>query len=225
MRFLRRVLFLLAYILYAKPIINRTDKVEVLGFTLQVYPTVFHPKLYFSSRLLGEYVERLNLQNKRVLDFGTGSGIIGLCTARAGADVLSVDVNPTAVECTRKNAEANSLNAKMEVRQSNLFSSVRADESFDYIVWNPPFYPKPATDMSSHAWNAGLIYDVIRRFASEAAKHLKPNGRVIIILSSDMDIPFILSFFEQAGTKPLLRYSKRKLFETFSIYECGYATP
>jgi release factor glutamine methyltransferase len=210
--------------LYAKQKIRRTDRVKDFGFTLLVHPTVFHPKLYFSSQILGQYVAGLNLKNKRVLDMGTGSGIIGLCAAGAGADVVSVDVNPIAVECARKNAELNSLGEKIECRDGNLFSTIQVDERFDYILWNPPFYLDKPKDRAGHAWNAGENYTTIEQFATQASRFLAPSGKVAIILSSDVDAGLILSFFSRLLYSHEIRMTERKLFEVLTIHEFSLST-
>jgi release factor glutamine methyltransferase len=46
---------------------------------------------------------------ERVLDMGTGSGVSALLAARRGAEVVAVDINLTAVECAKSNAERNGL--------------------------------------------------------------------------------------------------------------------
>jgi ribosomal protein L11 methylase PrmA len=50
-------------------------------------------------------IDRLELKGKSVADVGTGSGILALAAARAGAEqVVAVDINPYAVTATRENA-------------------------------------------------------------------------------------------------------------------------
>src|SRR5207237_2648787 len=112
-----------------------TSRVE--GFNLLVLPSVFHPKYFGSSAILGRFVAGLSLQGKSFLDVGCGSGIIALCAARSGAQVTAVDINPAAVQCTAGNAERAGL--QITARVSDLFSDV--PESFDVIAWNPPFLP------------------------------------------------------------------------------------
>jgi release factor glutamine methyltransferase len=61
--------------------------VRAAGFTLVVYPTVFHPKLFLTSEFFARFLATANLEGKRVADVGTGSGILALAAARAGATV------------------------------------------------------------------------------------------------------------------------------------------
>lgn len=49
-------------------------------------------------------------RNKRVLDFGTGSGIAAIAAAKAGAsEVVACDLDPLALAATRANAELNNV--------------------------------------------------------------------------------------------------------------------
>jgi predicted nicotinamide N-methyase len=62
---------------------------------LIVRPTVFHPRYFISSRRFAEFIDTLNLGGKRVLDVGTGTGILAIAAARAGAEtVIATDINP-----------------------------------------------------------------------------------------------------------------------------------
>src|SRR5207237_48765 len=105
----------------------RESRFRVDGFDIRVLPTVFHPKYFGSSLIFGRFLESLTLKGKTFLDMGTGSGIIGLYAARAGALVTSLDINPEAVQCSAGNAAAAGFRICACV--SDLFSCV-ADESF-----------------------------------------------------------------------------------------------
>jgi release factor glutamine methyltransferase len=199
------------------PRLRRADRVDLLGFQLEVQPGVFHPGLFFSSRILGGYLGTLPLTGKRVLDMGTGSGIQALVAARRGARVSALDLNPAAVECARRNLERNGLAKGAAVLESDLFSALPAEQQFDLIIWNPPFYPRPPRDAARQAWDAGPGYDVINRFAGESPAHLAPGGSIVLILSSDMDEELCLGFFRGCTVNPVLR--KRRLFERLSVYE------
>ncbi len=48
-------------------------------------------------------------RGQRVLDLGTGSGLVAIAAAKSGATVTAVDIDPLAVAAARLNAEANGL--------------------------------------------------------------------------------------------------------------------
>lgn len=158
--------------------------VQIEQIVLQTHPQVFHPGQHFSSKLLAKYVAQLPLRGRRVLDLGTGSGVIGIAAAQHGAHVLAVDRNPQAVALARSNAAANGIS--LQTRQSDLFDALAPTEKFDWIIFNPPFFAKPAPEELHAAYNAGAQLETLDLFFKEAHRFLAPEGRVLLIVSSDM---------------------------------------
>ena len=61
----------------------------------------------------------------KVLDVGTGSGILAIAAARLGADsVLGVDIDPMAVRVARENVEKNGLSRVIDIRQGDLVAGL-----------------------------------------------------------------------------------------------------
>jgi methylase of polypeptide subunit release factors len=140
-----------------------TTRTRVAGLDLVVFPGVFYPRYFGSSSILASFIEKLDLEDTTLLDMGTGSGVIGLRAARAGARVTSVDVNPSAVACARSNAVSNQI--ELEVMESDLFASLDG-RVFDSVVWNPPFFPKRASSLAEGAFHAGDGFRTVQRFAT-----------------------------------------------------------
>ncbi len=95
------------------------------GFGTGVHPT--------TRLLLEELADRIRGE-ERVLDVGCGSGVLGLGALRLGARrLVAADIDPVAVEATRRNAALNGLGRQVEVTIAPL------DEiagTFDVIVAN-----------------------------------------------------------------------------------------
>jgi release factor glutamine methyltransferase len=177
---------------WLKRTIDKIVTTRIGGFTLRILPTVFHPKYFGSSLILSRYVQSQNIRGKRFLDMGTGSGIVGIFAARSGAEVTAVDINPAAVRCATMNAAESGLT--MDCRQSDLFAALQ-NQRFDVIAWNPPFFPRPATNVADVAFYAGSDYASIRRFAREVRSYLAPEGRILLVLSTDVDVGSMESWF------------------------------
>ncbi len=76
----------------------------------------------------------------RVLDLGTGSGVLALLAAGMGGTVTATDITDRACTFARFNAAFNGL--AVDVLQGDLFAPV-AGERFDLVVSQPPFVVQP----------------------------------------------------------------------------------
>jgi release factor glutamine methyltransferase len=199
-------------------VLQRTTHARLDGLQLTVPPGVFPPTIFGSTKMMARHVAALPLAKQRVLEVGTGAGAIALTAGRAGAHVIAVDIDPRAVACARANAAANHLGGAVEVLESDLFSALPPETRFDYIVFNPPMFPKVQSGPATYAWHVGQDCSVLNRFAGEAMTRLTPNGRIVLLVSSDMDIPLILGFFEGARFDRRLVASHPWLWETYHIY-------
>ena len=215
---LRRAIFSLLYHLYAKRKLRRKDATRVLGFQFEVPASVFHPQLFFSSRFLAQYLNELSLDSLNVFEMGCGSGILSIVAASRGARVVCVDINPTAVEATRRNSEINGLGHSISAHLGNLFNGIQPQQQFDLILSNPPFYKGRPTDPAAMAWQGGEDYDVIRSFIEQAPAYLKPTGIMLCVLSSDIDLELMHSLFESAELDAQPVRMKNLLFERLWIY-------
>jgi ribosomal protein L11 methyltransferase len=105
------------------------------------FGTGTHP----TTRLCLQAVEALITSGQRVLDVGTGSGILAIAAARLGADVVALDVDPLAVTAARANVRRNRVARRVRVSEGSpdaLFStaegepSTKSAASFDVILAN-----------------------------------------------------------------------------------------
>lgn len=138
-----------------------------------------------------------------VLELGTGCGLLAILAAEAGARVIATDVNPAALRCARENARANDVNERIEFRPGSLFEPI-GGESFDLIIFNPPYLPVPRGDELDtpldRAWEGGPNgRAVIDRFLDELPEHLKPRGRILFVQSSLSNVKKTIRQLEGKG--------------------------
>jgi release factor glutamine methyltransferase len=185
---------------------------QVAGLPIVVLPDVFNPKLLRTGEFLIQQLTRPDLLPvaSRVLDLGSGSGAAGIMAAKRGCQVTAVDINPSAVRCTRMNALLN--NVEIDVRQGDLFAPVQG-ERFDVVLFNPPFYRGVPQTPLDHAWRSP---DVIERFAEQLAHHL--DGHALLVLSSDGEQATILSTLQRAGFLSRVVAQRDLINETLSVY-------
>ncbi|NLY42544.1 MAG: 50S ribosomal protein L11 methyltransferase [Clostridiaceae bacterium] len=88
-----------------------------------------------TTRLCIEIIEKYIFEGSHVLDIGCGSGILGITALKLGASKCTgVDIDENAVKVARKNAYANGVQDKMDIRNGNLLDVVQG--KYDIIVAN-----------------------------------------------------------------------------------------
>ena len=118
---------------------------EFMGLDFKVTPAVLIPRpeteLLVNTAL--EFLEKLQAQgieNPRVLDIGTGSGIVAISIKHyyPKAEVIAVDLSAEALEVAKENAQV--LKTSIEFLQSDLFTALDPQQhQFDLVVSNPPY--------------------------------------------------------------------------------------
>jgi len=103
-----------------------------------------HPEVYDPAEDSFLLLETLHVDSHdTVLELGTGCGLIALDCARKGSPTVCTDINPFAVQLTRRNIERNQplLKGSLEIRQGNLFSVLHEKELFNVIIFTRHTYP------------------------------------------------------------------------------------
>jgi methylase of polypeptide subunit release factors len=174
-------------------------EVEVKGLRLTVLPGVFSPKYSHAPDYIIE--NWIIPAGARVLDVGSGSGVIGLHALCSGAgSLVAIDVNPVACKNTSLNAAALGLSDRVTVYEGSAYQPLRADEFFDVIILSPPYWNRSAsTDLEK------ACYDDGHRFLTEsvlgAKAHLKPGGHVYVVFSDQGDVSYLTHLIETSGLK------------------------
>ena len=191
---------------------------RVGGRPLLVLPQVFNPALFASGRLLAAEVERradLLPPGARVLDLGTGSGIGAIAAAAKAQVVVATDVNPHAVRCARINVLLNEVEARVDVRCGDLFGPLGADERFDVVLFNPPYYRGTPRSPLDQAWRSP---DVIELFARDLTRVLTPGGHALVVLSSDGEQEAFLEAFRANDLRVEVAAERDLIYEKLTLY-------
>jgi release factor glutamine methyltransferase len=197
-----------------------TRVARAAGFRLSVRPTVFHPRFFISSERFAEFIDELDLAGKTVIDVGTGSGVLALAAARAGAaNVIAADINPNAAISAAENARANGLGDRVTGIASNLLAAFAPRPLFDVILSSPPKHAGEPRDLADRGWHAGPAYRDVAALFDQARERLKPGGRIYVMVSSDSDLDLFGMRIEQAGFAARLAKEYSILIESFLLYE------
>ncbi len=145
------------------------------------FGTGLHPTTLMCLELLEQRVQ----PGTRVLDVGTGSGILALAAARLGAaSVLALDVSSVAVEAAQANARANGLEERVTVRLGSLEEA--PGERYDLVV-------------------ANIIARVIADLAPALVGALAPDGLLIASGIIDERLPLAEDALRAAGLAEIER--------------------
>ena len=112
------------------------------GFTIDADDAVvvrLDPGLAFgtgthaTTALCLEWLDKIDIADKTLLDFGCGSGILAIAALKLGAkSVTAVDIDLQAITATRQNALSNDVADRLETT----VQSDQLDDQFDFIVAN-----------------------------------------------------------------------------------------
>lgn len=188
-------------------------------------PGVFHPGIFFSSPIFAGFLQKLDFQDKKVLDIGTGSGLLALVSARKGALVTALDIHPKAVETTLENARASGLS--LHALESDLLDQL-PPQPFDFILINPPYYPKRPQNLREHAFFAGENLEYFEKLFAQLPGYLNPRNapesspndtRIWLILSEDCALDRISEIAARNGFLLHSVFEQRKWGERFLIFQ------
>lgn len=186
------------------------------GLFIRILPTVFHPGWFISTKVLLHFLLQKDLVNKRVLELGAGSGLIGLRAANAGALVTVSDINPHAIEAMKQSSVKN--NIPLVLLGSDLFQDIPI-QIFDYIVINPPYFPRKPKDLWESAFFCGSDFEYFRILFTQIHPFLGIGTKTYLILSEYCAIENIKDIAIIHRLELHLVLEKRKAGEWQYIFE------
>lgn len=131
------------------------------------------PKMTFgtgyheSTRLMIRMMEHYPLSNKRVLDVGTGTGILAICAALLGAQhVIAIDIDDLSLENGHENVRRNHVQDRVEIRIGSLETVTESE--FEFVF-------------------ANIIRNTILELINPLLLKLSPSGTILLagLLTSD----------------------------------------
>lgn len=164
---------------------------------------------------------------RRILDIGTGSGVIAITLALElpGSEVTALDLHAEALSLARENAEK--LSAPIAFEQADLLPS--SGEPFDLIVANLPYIPAgdiptlqrevlhdPVTALDGGP--DGL--DLIRRLITAAPSLLQPGGLLALEIGHDQS-PAVRTLLQDNNYRDILLLQDYQGIERFALAVYG----
>lgn len=141
--------------------------------------------------LLGAWVGCNGVE--RVLDIGTGTGVIALMLAQRSkaVDIVGIDIDGSAAQC----AAGNFLSSPWSERLAAVTTSVQEydDKPFDLVVTNPPYFSRsllcPDTRRTMARHTTELSFE---QLDAAVARLLSPQGTFALILPTEQMEHYLL---------------------------------
>lgn len=183
---------------------ERLDDLQVKGYEIIQHPGKF---CFGMDAVLLSSFARVK-KNERVLDLGTGTGIIPiLLTAKTeGKSFVGLEIQEESADMARRSVMHNHLEEKVEIVTGDIkeAASIFGPVSFDVITTNPPYMIGKhgianESDTKAIARHEVLcnLDDILR----ESAKILKPKGRFYMV-HRPFRLPEILAKMAKYGIEP-----------------------
>lgn len=161
-----------------------------------------------TTRLCLDWLNQQTLQDKMVIDYGCGSGILGIAALMMGAKhVYAVDIDPQAVLATQQNAKRNQVDERISTFLPQEFASFcDENDGFKADMITANILAKPLIELSPYFAQllnkggqivlSGLLYeqadevnkayathfklDAVQRFDNDEDRHwARISGRII----------------------------------------------
>ncbi|AKG19085.1 ribosomal protein L11 methyltransferase [Moraxella bovoculi] len=117
-----------------------------------------------TTRLCLDWLSAQNLKDKVVIDYGCGSGVLGVAALLLGAkEVLAVDIDPQAILATRQNAALNNVSDRLKVFLPEEFSEYQS-----------------AHDLTADTITANILAKPLIEFAPLFSTLLKDGGSIVL---------------------------------------------
>ena len=149
--------------------------------------TAFGTGMHETTQLVIRQLKKLVRPGIRMMDVGTGSGILGIIALKLGAGhVFATDLDPCAVNAVRENLEANGVRPEqMELVIGNLI-----DE---------PWVQEKAGEEQVDLVTANILADVLVSLTPEVVKTMKPGAFYVTSGILDTKEELIADTMQKAG--------------------------
>jgi release factor glutamine methyltransferase len=171
-----------------EPLQHLIGTVEFCGYTFLCDKRALVPRP--ETEQFVEFIESsIESQKSRIVDVGTGSGVIALSLAKKfpEAQIFAVDMSEDAIALAQENAIRLGVSGRVQFRRSNLLENL--DESFDLIVANLPYIAmqdrytlsrEVLRDPEVALFGGEHGDELVRQLIEQAPARLQPGGMLAL---------------------------------------------
>ncbi|VAW58484.1 Ribosomal protein L11 methyltransferase [hydrothermal vent metagenome] len=127
------------------------------------FGTGTHP----TTALCLEWLDAAHLENKQVLDFGCGSGVLAIAALLLGAAGCdATDIDPQALTASRDNAQANNVGDRLNLYQPQDIPGRQSHTAYDIVTYDIVL--------------ANILAGLLTELAEQLAHYCKPAGSIVL---------------------------------------------
>lgn len=160
------------------------------------------------SVLISDFV-KINRKTKKILDIGTGCGIISILLAkRSKAKITGIELLETMAEIAKKNVKNNGFYEQISIVNEDIknYKKIFSEAQFDAIVTNPPYFEfkgdfSQINDLEQLACARHNVNLTVEEIIKISAYLLKNMGSFSIVFRSDRLIE-ILELLKKYNLEP-----------------------
>jgi release factor glutamine methyltransferase len=167
-------------------------------------------KVSLAGMALGSYLLKGLAHDEltgRLLDLGTGSGVLALLLRSLGAhDITASDVSTGAVGLALENEMLNFRGSRIRFCSGDLFVGLPEGERYDTVIFNPPGWRTPSEKFLDCLRSNGdidmtpetMFYgdEVLLKFLKDLPDRMNRTGRAIVGLNSLVGIRDVLARYK-----------------------------
>ncbi|MBN2734199.1 MAG: methyltransferase [Methanomicrobiaceae archaeon] len=162
----------------------------------------YHEQVYQPEEdtyLLLKYALKEAGPEDKILEVGTGSGLIAMEMSKISEKTIAIDINPYACISAKKSG--------VEVIRCDLLSCINT--RFDLILFNPPYLPtvseEKIDDWLEYALDGGEDgRKTIYKFADMLGDIMSKTGRCLLLVSSLTGVDEVSDYFSRLGLLSLI---------------------
>lgn len=198
---------------------SHDETVEIGDIQIFVSQGVFSPKKEITNSVDLILRNFPDVRGKRVLDIGTGTGILAITAAREGArEVVATDVTEAALENARRNIESTGTSAVITLSNEEKFEEIPGP--FDVIIMNIIFAHSPEDPETKERIRIESL-GLHRRLVNALPNLLAPDGAVILGFASFGDIETLSEILNGSALKTRV-ITERKFDVNWYVIEARF---
>jgi ribosomal protein L11 methyltransferase len=157
------------------------DKSAFNGLIIEIQPQMsFGTGHHQTTWLMSQAMLAENLEGKKVLDMGTGTGVLAILAEKLGSSsILAIDIEDWSVENTIENAQRNNCH---QIKSLHGDVDLIEGEKFDFIL-------------------ANINKNVLKKHMNHYVDALNKDGKLFISGFFDSDAQEMIDFVENLGVK------------------------